>query len=622
MQRLPMDRLGPRTSGSQVHFGIFLPGIDPAASHAMAVRVIHEDDQFIQNELPFDCAMQHSVDPVWGDYWEATVDLGAAGKGAHWGQPGRYIYRYLASTPGRKPLDWIIDPFAREFGIGRHAAFTYGYGEYPWSQREQTWQVPAAADLLMYELNVMEFGGSLERVAERFGYLNDLGVNCLSLMPITNVCEAIDWGYTPVGYFGVDERFGKRYNFRRFVDLAHEAGLAVLVDAIYGHTSPLFGYEYLYSQLGVPNPVMGSFSNDQFGPSVDWAKSYAQDFFFTCSLFWLEKYRVDGFRYDCVPNYWELFPHYRGFASIAYHTYQHVNQRVAAGDPDYRRFAGGAGPLRLIQCAEQLEDVKGVLEQTYATCTWQNGTLDAAQRVAKRQPGSLVDLGFRLGADGLPSEVVNAGDVLPKAPLQYIETHDQNRFVCNFGVVNNDESRNPLFDQGRRDRWYEVQPYLIGVLMGKGIPLLWQGEELCQNQTVAASSSSRVSFLRPVQWEYFYDEPGRGTIGLVRRLLRIRKDNDHIRSGEHFFFHHDERYHHKGVLLFARYFPNTSRYTLVALNFTDTDQTVPFWFPLGGGYREELHGTDQPGPNLVGVTAYAQRDLLVPSHYGRIWTHV
>ena len=42
------------------------------------------------------------------------------------------------------------------------------------------------------------------------------------------------------------------------------------------------------------------------------------------------------------------------------------------------------------------------------------------------------------------------------------------------------------------------------------------------------------------------------------------------------------------MLLFARY--NGPQYTLVAINTSDADQTVPFWFPIGGNYLEELHG--------------------------------
>jgi hypothetical protein len=42
-----------------------------------------------------------------------------------------------------------------------------------------------------------------------------------------------------------------------------------------------------------------------------------------------------------------------------------------------------------------------------------------------------------------------------------------------------------------------------------------------------------------------------------------------------------------GILLFARY--DGARYTLVGVNVGDTDQRVPFWFPVAGDYVEELH---------------------------------
>ena len=41
---------------------------------------------------------------------------------------------------------------------------------------------------------------------------------------------------------------------------------------------------------------------------------------------------------------------------------------------------------------------------------------------------------------------------------------------------------------------------------------------------------------------------------------------------------------------FTRY--DDSDYTLVAINTTDAEQTVPFWFPIDGDYAEELHGGD------------------------------
>jgi hypothetical protein len=57
---------------------------------------------------------------------------------------------------------------------------------------------------------------------------------------------------------------------------------------------------------------------------------------------------------------------------------------------------------------------------------------------------------------------------------------------------------------------------------------------------------------------------------------------------------------------------------LVALNFGDADQTVPFpHFPQDGKYREELHGGEH---DLAGVVAREERWITIPSNYGRIWT--
>lgn len=104
---------------------------------------------------------------------------------------------------------------------------------------------------------------------------------------------------------------------------------------------------------------------------------------------------------------------------------------------------------------------------------------------------------------------------------------------------------------------------------------------------------------------------------LVRKLLRVRRNRPQLCRGAYYFFNDWNRYLSKGVLLFARY--NAASYTLVAINIGDTDQTVPFWFPIGGNYVEELHGG---GLNLSGIVSLQETMLTVPPHYGRIWTAV
>jgi maltooligosyltrehalose trehalohydrolase len=115
--------------------------------------------------------------------------------GSHFGLPGRHVYRFELHNPNAGVLDWIVDPFAREYAVGKLSAFTLGYIPYLWSAGEENWKTPALHDLILYELNLAEFGGSLQGAIDRLAYLADLGVNALSVMPVSNISLEVDWGY-------------------------------------------------------------------------------------------------------------------------------------------------------------------------------------------------------------------------------------------------------------------------------------------------------------------------------------------------------------------------------------------------------------------------------------------
>jgi maltooligosyltrehalose trehalohydrolase len=619
---LPLGSLGAVETNGTVTFGLWLPWVSAADGNAVNVKIIHEDDQFLQDVPPRAFPLTHSVRAPHGDFWSATVPIAGTApvvQNSAWGTPGRYVYRYAIANPNVRTLDWIIDPCAREFGVGKLSAFTLGYQPYAWSAAEAQWRTPPLADLIVYEINIAELGGDLDRIRHVAAYLADLGVNAVEIMPLSNVGSSVDWGYLPIGYFGVDERFGKRSDFQALVDICHQHGIAVIVDVVYGHTGVDFPYYDAYTRLQYrDNPFMGPFAKDyfsNFGKSTDFTRALTRDYFFTVNQHWLDVYHVDGFRYDCVPNYWDG-PLGVGYASLVYETYQLAKAKIAQGEPYWNRFNAGAGkPLAFIQMAEQLEDPEGVLRTSYSNSTWQNRTFDAARSVARGDRGRLFDLGLCLGLFGYPEQETTNGDAIPKTALQYIENHDHERFVCNFGLENPDEAGNPLFAQGDRGRWYMLQPYLIALLMSKGIPMLWQGEEFAENYFLPDFGAGRVSLLRPLRWDYFYDGSGQPIAGLVRKLTRIRRARSQIRRGTYFFFNDWDRYQRLGLLLFARY--EDARYTLVAVNTGDADQTVPFWFPTAGDYVEELHGG---GLDLKNVPALQQVALTIPSHYGRVWT--
>jgi len=615
MTLLPLHRLGPREiSPGVVTFSIPMPWLSADSGYRMWVKIIHEHDQFLQDIPPERFEMTHGEDVEYGDIWWAEVDIGARPRAkatSRWGEPGKYVYRYLLEHPDvAGDVDWIIDPFAREFGVGKLSAITIGYVPHQWSETEAEWRVPILSDLVLYELMISEFGGDIDRTIARLDYLADLGVNGIEVMPVSNTANTVDWGFLPIGYFGVDERFGSRKDLQRFIDAAHQRGIAVILDAVYGHTSESFPYSYLYRRLGFnDNPFMGLFAKNDFGESTDFRQAFTRNFFFTVNHHWLDCYHIDGFRYDCVPNYWDG-PMGQGYAALVYHTFRHVTSKMAEGGY-WRRFAGNEG-IRLIQCAEHLEAPREILETSYSTCTWQNETLEAARRVTLGNPADLESLGLRFGLFQYPSKVTFNEESLHKSALQYIENHDHSRFVCNFGTLNRDHGG--LLNEGDRRLWFKTQPYLIGLLTAKGIPMLWQGQEFAENYAVPEHGWGRILMFRPVRWDYFYDPIGKNIISLVRKLIRIRRNRIQMRRGEHYFYNHFNRYQSKGVMLFARCWEE--QFSLVALNFGDQDQRVSFSFPFAGDYIEDLHGDD----NLANIAQNQVVWLTIPSNYGRIWT--
>lgn len=618
MDYIPMNKLGAReVSPKTVQFGIFLPGVDSANGYAVSVKIIHEIDQYIQAAQAAVVPQAHSLDPTYGDYWSGQINLNAApapqGSSA-FGQSGRYVYRYFIHSPGRGDIDFIIDPFSREAGVGRLSAITVGGSSYTFSANETIWKTPPLKNAIVYELMISEFRHDLDRTIKQLPYLADLGINCIEVMPVSNVLSAIDWGYDPIGYFCVAERFGKPSDFQQFVDLCHQNGIAVVIDSVYGHTGGDFAYTQLYGALqgDLANPFNGS--SGDYGTLNDFSRRLTQDYFYSVNQFWLDTYHVDGFRFDDVPEYWDG-PTGSGYANLVYSTYNYVKSKAGSAD-HYQRFFDAAGNINLIQIAEYLPNPPAILNGSYSTATWQDGTLSAAASCAAGNPGAIEQLGLQLGLNGYPSSVTAAGDTLSKTALQYLENHDHQRFICNFGTVPVDNvPGDVLLQQGDRDgKWPRIQPYLIALLTSKGTPLLSEGQEFCENYWVPDSGYGRVMLYRPVRWNYFYDTDGQPIIRLVRKLTKIRRGGAQFTDGLHYFYNDYTNFNSKGLLAFSRQLGTT--FSLIVVNFTDQQQATSFAFPISGNYNEQIEGAQ----NLPGVVAGVAHPLSIPSNYGCIWT--
>jgi 1,4-alpha-glucan branching enzyme len=531
---------------------------------------------------------------------------------SHFGHEGRYVYRYqLLGTDGRPIAFWFPDPFARETGIGTLSGFTADSQaqSFPWA--DAAFVPPEIDDMVVYEVNVREFNTDFDGLTMQLDYVKGLGVNVLELMPISNVKEAVEWGYTPLDYFAPDERLGGPVAFKRLVNAAHVRGIAVILDSVYAHTHPEFTYNLAYEATGEPSPMIGAFEGEFFRDwqGTDFRKAFTRDYFVALNKYLIAEYHVDGFRYDYVPGMYDG-PAGQGYADLVYQTYQHSKSLP--------KFQAPAGRSRIIQCAEHLPDAAGILVQTHSNCAWQNGLLDRAREMAR---GGYVTerLAHQLDPEflGYPTEHSAAGDIFAVAPFQYLESHDHSRFVNQFGTVN---LRDLLGERyGNRDHAYKMQPYVVALYTAKGIPMLWHGQEFAENWGIPGGGLGRNLFERPLHREFFYDEVGKALVRLHRILGTLRRTRRALRSRGFYYYYYDQAHLQRGVIAYRRKADaegaGAAEDLLVLLNFSDSETEVWLPFPTAGTWIERIDGT-RPA---IHVTDGQWAAAVVPSNYGSIY---
>ena len=131
------------------------------------------------------------------------------------------------------------------------------------------------------------------------------------------------------------------------------------------------------------------------------------------------------------------------------------------------------------------------MSKTYSNTCWQNRLLDLSIEMARSRNVSDA-LGHQLDPEfnGYPSEFVNpaTGERQPVAPFQYLETHDHGRFLARLAPG----SETDLIGQpyGERRLFYRIQPYVIALYTGKGVPMLWQGQEFGENWNMPGAASA------------------------------------------------------------------------------------------------------------------------------------
>lgn len=176
------------------------------------------------------------------------------------------------------------------------------------------WQVTgfkgvAPERLNIYELLVRDFtgtegkalgDGTIRAAQARIPYLKAMGINAVELLPVNEFNGNISWGYNPNFYFAPDKAYGTPADYKAFIDACHANGIAVILDMVFNQTDWQHPWYRLYPEGS--NPFYNATAPHAYSVLNDWNQGnpLVQQQFEDCLRYWLEEYRVDGFRFDLV----------------------------------------------------------------------------------------------------------------------------------------------------------------------------------------------------------------------------------------------------------------------------------------------------------------------------------
>ncbi|MGH8592218.1 MAG: alpha amylase C-terminal domain-containing protein [Gammaproteobacteria bacterium] len=106
--------------------------------------------------------------------------------------------------------------------------------------------------------------------------------------------------------YELEDLRGEMNQLKALIDLCHLHGLAMILDVVYNHAGGDFGDESLYffdrqsTDGGHMNSLYFSDKGHAGGLVFDFSKPEVRDFLIQNAKYFLDEYRVDGFRYDQV----------------------------------------------------------------------------------------------------------------------------------------------------------------------------------------------------------------------------------------------------------------------------------------------------------------------------------
>ncbi len=162
------------------------------------------------------------------------------------------------------------------------------------------------------------YGGDLRGIRNKIPYLKDLGITGIYLTPI--FASSSNHKYNTADYYHIDEAFGDDEEFICMVNEAHEAGIRIMLDAVFNHSGEQFApwldvvengpaskyFDWFFVHQFPFNQKNGSTKDGRYDsfafhggmPKLNTNNPEVIAYFKQLCCHWLKDWNVDGIRFD------------------------------------------------------------------------------------------------------------------------------------------------------------------------------------------------------------------------------------------------------------------------------------------------------------------------------------
>jgi glycosidase len=409
-------------------------------------------------------------------------------------------------------------------GLTTEIAGTFQTASSPYNWTTPGFSRPDKKQLIIYELLLRDFlsDHSWGRLADTLNYLSGLGINAIELMPFNEFEGNSSWGYNPSFYFAPDKYYGKANDLKRFVDLCHAKGIAVIMDIALNHSfgqSPMVRmyWDAVNNRPASNNPWFNPTARHPFSVGYDFNhESQATGYFVSRILeHWMQRYHIDGFRFDLSKGFTQkqtCDSNGNNCDATAWAAYDSSRIAILSRYYDSIQSYGPGAYIILEHFADNSEEKvlsnKGFL-------LWGNMNYNYAQ----------ASMGYQASSD-LSYGLYNVRGWQYPHLITYMESHDEERI--NYKNINSGNvlGNYSVRDSATADRRLEMSYVML--LSQPGPKMIWQFGELgydypinyCENGTISSSCRTEP---KPVRWDYKTISGRREIFESVSLMNRLRQ---------------------------------------------------------------------------------------------------